>query len=35
MENVDLWHGKVPDAEQLDQALNQLESACSIYKSWN
>lgn len=35
MENVDLWHGKTPNADQLDQALNQLEGACSIYKSWN
>jgi transketolase len=35
MENVDLWHGKVPSPEQLDQALNQLEGACSVYKPWN
>lgn len=35
MENVDLWHGKVPDKDQLDQAINQLEGACSVYKTWN
>lgn len=35
MEDVDLWHGKVPDANQLDQALSQLNGACSIYKPWN
>ncbi len=34
MENVDLWHGKVPNAEQLDQALSQLEGACSVYQPW-
>ena len=35
MENIDLWHGKVPSAEQLDQALNELEGVCSVYKTWN
>ncbi len=35
MEDIDLWHGKVPNADQLDQAINQLEGACSLYKSWN
>jgi transketolase len=35
MEDVDLWHGKVPSAEQLDQALNQLGGTCSVYKAWN
>jgi len=34
MEDVDLWHGKVPKSEQLDQALAQLEGTCSLYKSW-
>ncbi len=34
MENVDLWHGKVPGVEQLDQALAQLENTCSVYKPW-
>lgn len=34
MENVDLWHGKIPKDEQLDQALAQLEGTCSLYKSW-
>ena len=35
MEDIDLWHGKVPNADQLDQAINQLDGACSLYKSWN
>lgn len=35
MENIDLWHGKTPSAEQLDQAISQLEGACSVYKPWN
>ncbi|MCD4782222.1 MAG: transketolase [Candidatus Eremiobacteraeota bacterium] len=35
MENVDLWHGKIPKDDQLDQALAQLEGTCSLYKSWN
>jgi len=34
MENVDLWHGKVPNPQQLDQALAQLQGTCSLYKSW-
>lgn len=34
MENVDLWHGKVPSSEQLEQALEQLDGACSVYKPW-
>lgn len=34
MENVDLWHGKAPKPEQLEQALNQLEGACSVYRPW-
>lgn len=35
MENVDTWHGKIPAADQLEQALAQLEGTCSVFKPWN
>ncbi|MCE1249097.1 MAG: transketolase [Firmicutes bacterium] len=35
MEDVDLWHGKTPSPEQLEQALSQLDGACSVFKPWN
>ncbi len=34
MENVDVWHGKAPKDDQLEQALAQLGTTCSVYKPW-